>query len=355
MTFAPVLPVEALVAIGALLALIRMIALYRVLLRTGSGRYRQVVLRWSGLTLAVILLLVAAARPGFDSDQASPSYDLNITAKPDPNLNVFFVVDRSVNSRVEDFGNSKSRMSGIRSDIGALMDEYAHARFALISYAGRASMDWPLSDDAWSLRSMVKGLSPYTLVAPDALYQANATVARDVLRDKVDEAALLFPGSRTLVFYFGEGAAGSHVPAVAFNIPRATIAGGAVLGYGTAAGGPIPQGWVDGGKVYQTDPSGNGVPLHSVIDESRLKDIAGQLNVPYFHREFGQPISAVLPALDQAAAAQPDGIKAKTQLVDRREMYWLFTLLAAALILVEIVLTIREYRRNRMSRRSVER
>jgi hypothetical protein len=216
-------------------------------------------------------------------------------------------------------------------------------------------MDWPLSDDAWSLRSMVKGLSPYTLVAPDAVYQANATAARDVLREKVDEAVQIFPGSRTLVFYFGEGAPGTHAPAATFDIDRAKIAGGAVLGYGTPAGGPIPQGWVDGGKVYQTDPSGNGVPLHSAIDEDRLKDVARQLNVPYFHRESGQPISAVLPAFDQATPVPQDGDKATDQLIERRELYWLFTLLAAVLLLAEIVFTIHEFRRNRMSRQDLRR
>ncbi|MCV7197272.1 VWA domain-containing protein [Mycobacterium angelicum] len=340
--------------VGVVLVLIRMIALYRVLLRTASGRYRVVVARWSGLTLAVILLLLAACRPGFDSDQAGPSVDVNPVARVDPNVNVFFVVDRSVNSRVEDFGKGKSRMSGIRSDLGALIDEYPHARFAVISYAGKASMDWPLSDDTSSLRSIVKGLSPYTLVAPDAMYHANAAAARNILRDKVVEAAKTFPDSKTLVFYFGEGAARSHIPAASFDIGPAKVAGGAVLGYGTSAGGPIPQGWLDGEMVYQGDPDGNG-PLTSTIDEDRLKAIAGQLNVPYFHRESGQPISGVAPAVDQTADMQRRGDRLVGQFIERHEWYWLFTLFAAALLLAEIGLTIREYRRNRMSRRDLGR
>lgn len=355
MTFHPVLPAVSLLIIAAVLLLIRMVALYRLLLRTGTGRYRRVAMRWSGLTVAVILLLIAACRPGFDHDRGTYSVALNPAANVDPNLNVFFVVDRSVNSRVEDFGDGKSRMSGIRADVRALIDEYPHARFALISYASKASMDWPLSDDAWSLQSVVHGLSPYTLVAPDTIYQANAAAARDVLRDKVNEAAATFPGSKTLVFYFGEGAADSRVPAVSFDIERGKIAGGAVLGYGTPVGGPIPAGWVDGKMVYQSDPGGSGAALNSTIDEARLKDIAAQLNVPYFHRETGQPIGGVLPPLDRSAGVRHEGDKLTTRLVDRREMYWVFTLAAAALLLVEIALTIREYRRNRMSRRDIGR
>lgn len=355
MTFYPVLPSLSLLIIAVILLVIRMVALYRLLVRTETGRYRQVAIRWGGLTVAVILLLLAASRPGFDNNLGSFSVDLNPVARVDPNLNVFFVVDRSVNSRVEDFGDRESRMSGIRADMGALIDEYPHARFSLISFASKASMDWPLSDDAWSLRSMVRGLSPYTLVSPDAIYQANPAAARDILRDKLKAAAATFPGSKNLVFYFGEGAADSRVPAVAFDADRGQIGGGAVLGYGTAAGSPIPAGWVDGKKVYQTDPSGNGTALNSAIDEARLKDIAEQLNVPYFHRESGQPIGRVLPPVDQSATVRHDGRKVTTQLLERREMYWVFTLTAAALLLLEIALTIREYRRNRMSRREIAR
>lgn len=354
MTFHPVLPAVALLVISAVVVLIRVVALYRILLRTGSRRYRPVVARWSGLTVAVMMLLLAASRPGFDSDQAGPLVDLNPQARVEPNLNVFFVVDRSVNSRVEDFGNGESRMAGIRSDIGAMIDEYSHARFALISYATKASMDWPLSDDATSLRSVIKGLSPYTLVAPDAIYEANAFAARDVLRDKVDEAAQIFPGSKSLVFYFGEGAPHTHAAAVSFDIARGKIAGGAVLGYGTAVGGPIPQGWVDGKKVYQGDPEGN-LPLNSTIDEARLKDIAGQLNVPYFHRENGQSVSGMVSVFDQTANAQQDSDRLAAQLSERHELYWVFTMLAAVLLVAEIGLTIRQYRRNRMCRRDIGR
>ncbi len=351
MTAYPVLPPIAIVVLGAVLVTIRIVALYRLLLRTPAGRLRRVVLRWSAMTLVVISLLIAACRPGFDSDRAGASPD---AARADANLNVFFVVDRSVNSRVEDFGDGASRMSGIRTDIGALIDQYPHARFALISYAGNTTMDWPLSDDAWSLHSFVKGLSPYTVAPPDAVYRADAVAARDVLRDKVGDAAKTFPGSQNFVFYFGEGAPGSRVPGAPIGLGRNQIAGGAVLGYGRAAGGPIPQGWVDGRKEYQTDPGGGG-QLTSGIDEGRLQGIAAQLDVPYFHRESGQPIGGIAPAPDRKASARGGTDSQATVFIGRLELYWVFTTLAAALLLAEAVLTAREYRRNRMSRRDVGR
>ena len=354
MTYYPVLPPVSLAIIGAILLVIRMFALYRLLIRTASGRYRQVVARWGGLTLAIILLLVAACRPGYDTDRAGPSVSLNPAVSADSNLNVFFVIDRSVNSRVEDFGDRKSRMSGIRADVAGLIDEYPRARFGIVSFAAKADVDWPLSDDAWSLKSFVKGLSPYTLVAPDAMYQANAGAAREVLRHKLDEASTSFRGSKSVVFYFGSGDEGSRVSVASFEVIRGKIAGGAVLGYGTQEGAPIPQGWVDGTEAYQSVPDGAG-PLTSTLDQERLKGIATQLNVPYFHRQRGEQISGVVPALGQSPGGQDESNQLKSQMIERRELYWLFTLLAAVLMLAELAATIREFRRNRMSRRDVTR
>lgn len=352
MTIYPVVPVVWLLVIGVFLLAIRMIALYRLLVRTASGNYRHVVTRWAGLTLAVILLLVAACRPGYETNRAGPSANLNPTAAVDPNVNVFFVVDRSVDSRVEDFGDHKSRMSGIRSDVRALVDEFPHARFAVISFSAKASLDWPLSDDAWSLKSFVKGLSPYTLVTANAVFEVNASAARNLLRDKVDEAAQAFHGSKSVVFYLGGGGGGSRVAPTPFDGIRAKVAGGAVLGYGTAEGGLVPQGWIDGTKAYQTDPGGD-EPMRSSLDQPRLKDIAVELNVPYFHREGGQQINGVVPVLDRGTGDQGEGNQLRSQMIERQELYWLFTLLAAALLLADLVASIREYRRNRLSRRDI--
>ncbi|MBV8349146.1 MAG: VWA domain-containing protein [Mycolicibacterium sp.] len=353
MTFQPILPAAALISIAAVLIVIRMAALYRVLVRTGAGRYLRVVLRWCALTLAGLLLVVAAARPGLQPSDARAQAQHPPTGSPTANANVFFVVDRSVDSRVEDFADQKSRMSGIRSDIAALIDQYPRARFAVIGFASQASMGWPLSDDTWGLQPVVKGLSPYTDVPPDAMYQVNAAAANDVLRAKLAQTSQQFPGSKNLVFYFGEGAGGSRAPQGGFDLPRGAVAGGAVLGYGTPAGGPIRQAYVDGNLVYMGDPQHN-APAISAINEDTLKAVAGELGVPYFHRD-NSPITPVVPAVDLGSSHAPgDSPVVASLTVERTELYWLFTALAAALIVGEIYLSISEFRRNRMARGNVK-
>lgn len=347
MTFEPIVPAALLLAIAVVLIVIRMAALYRVLVRTGTGRYLRVVLRWGALTVAGLLLVLAAARPGLPHGDSHARAATRASAAS-ADANVFFVVDRSVDGRVEDFGQAKSRMSGIRSDIAALIDQYPRARFAVISFAAQASLDWPLSDDVWSLKPLVKGLSTYTEVPPDAMFDVNAGAAAGLLRAKLAEATEQYRDSKNLVFYFGEGAGGARIAQNGFDVPHTSIAGGAVLGYGTPAGGPVPEALVDGDLVYEWDEQSNRA-ANSGLNEDALKGIAGQLGVPYFHRENG-PITAVLPAVDLTGSQGASPVVSSTT-VERTELYWLFTGLAGVLALVETDLTLREFRRNRPPRR----
>lgn len=350
MNFSPILPAWALLTIAGVLIGVRMFTLYRVLVRTGPGRYRGVVLCWGGLTMAVLLLLLAAARPALvpAQSEAPPPTPPQTSA----NLNVFFVVDRSVNQRVEDFAPDKSRMAGVREDIDALVAQYPRARFALIGFSSQARMDWPLSDDAWSLKPFVAGLSPYINVPQDAMTKVDAAAAAGVLTEKLAQAAEDFPGSKSLVFYLGSGAPGSRADQKSFDVDKDAIAGGAVLGYGTPKGGPVPQGFIDGKPIFMADQQ-TGAPLNSSINEGTLKSVADQLGVPYFPRGDKQPITPVLPSVDPGSAADQNPVVA-SQTFERNELYWLFTLLAAALILVEVYLTIRDIRRTHTARRDVK-
>lgn len=342
MTFEPVLPAAALITVAAVLTAIRMAALYRLLVRTGAGRYRRVVARWAALTAAGLLLILAAARPGVTRDDVHDRAR-NTPAPTSANVNVFFLVDRSVNGRVEDQPAAASRMSGIRSDITALIDQYPRARFAVISFASHARLDWPLSDDVWSLKPLIAGLSTYTEVPGDAMFTVDVGAANEVLRTELDHAADQYRTAKNLVFYFGEGAGGSRAPQNGFDVPRDQIAGGAVLGYGTTTGGPIPLSYTDGHLLYMWDQQNNRAAT-STLNETSLKAIAGELGVAYFHRD-NSPITPVVPAVDLTGAPAEGAALVSSFNAERRELYWVFTALAAAAALTEIGFTLREFRR----------
>ena len=131
MTFHPVLPAVLLLVIAVVVIALRLLTMRR--LHATAGARWATVWRWSGLTLAVLLILIAAARPGVERGER----DAATAARSAQNTNVFLLVDRSADSGVEDHGDRQSRMSGIRSDVEALIDQYPGARFALVAFASR--------------------------------------------------------------------------------------------------------------------------------------------------------------------------------------------------------------------------
>lgn len=301
MTFEPVLPPLVLAFAALALVTLRLLSL-----RPASKAGRQTLLRWSLTTAAMVLVLLAAARPVTGSAaEPAPAQSSQTGA------NVYFLVDRSADSAITDFGGAP-RMSGIRDDIEAVIDAHPGARFALISFAARPAIDWPLSADAWSLTPVVEALNPYP--GGDST-EVNAAAAANVLRYQLISAGQQFPQADNLVYYLGSGAGRSTVPQGSFDTP--TVDGGAVLGYGPGPG------------------------------ENTLRDIAGELDLPLIERAPGEALPLGGDTSDQATSTAP------VEVPERKELYWVLTLLASLLLLPEIYLTARELRKARATRREV--
>jgi Ca-activated chloride channel homolog len=322
MRFQPVLPAVVLIAIAAALVAIRLITLWQLLAQP-AGR-AGAAWRWCGVTLAMLLLLGAATRPGFDPAEQTAA----AIAPSGANVNVFFVVDRSGDTGIDDYGDGKPRMDGIRSDIDALIDRYPQARFAVIGFASRPSMDWPLSQDVWSLEPTIARLAPHDVV-PGEENQVDAAAAANVLRYQLIAAGQQYRDSTNLVFYFGTGASGSAAIQGEFDLGAGSVDGGAVFGYGIPSVAP------------------------SALNEQGLRLISEQLGVPYVHRQDDQAIAQAAPHLGPGGIQPAENPAASVDVIERTELYWVLTLVAAALLLLELYLTVREFRRNRMARRDV--
>lgn len=317
MTLHPVLPPLLLVGIAALLVAAQILALRRW---RASGRNRPTLWRWLLVTVAALLLVVAAARVAIVAGDEAPT---RIAGDTEPN--VFLVVDRSPDMAVRDI-EGRTRMDLARDDLEVLIDRYPRARFAVIGFSSAPSLDWPLSADTWSLRPILDTITPYAY-SPDAVTLNNAGAASTVLRYQLISAVQQYPRAATLVFYLGAGAPESALPAREFAPPTEAVDGGAVLGYGTPAGGRIPG----------TDIE------RSSVDETTLRAVADQLGVPFVARSDDAPLTAQLP--DGGGANEPT--TAVTSAAAETETYWLPALGAAVLILVELYLVLRDVRRSR--------
>lgn len=305
MTFHPVVPPLVLALAAAVLIMLRLLGL-----RAAAGAGGRTIVQWSTTTVALMLLLLAAARP-----VSGATGDID-TGQPPGGANVFLVVDRSADSALAD-ADGTPPMSAMRADIERLVDAHPGARFALITFAARPAIEWPLSDDTWSLQPVIEALSPSP--GPNAApTEVNAAAAANVLRYQLIAAGQQYPHAENLVYYLGSGAPSSTVPQGTFDTPA--VDGGAVLGYGTGRG------------------------------EATLRVIAGQLGVPYAPRGGGAALPGPAPPTD-AAAARPEVADGPRPI----EYYWAFTLLAGLLLLGEIYLAVRDLLRAKATRREVVR
>ncbi|UXA18685.1 VWA domain-containing protein [Mycobacterium sp. SMC-4] len=302
MTFDPVAPAPALAVIAAVLLVLRLVTL-RPAVTTGA----ESVSRWAAMTTAMLLMLLAAFRPGLGdvAEETSPA------AASRGGANVFFVVDRSAESALPDWDGAP-RLTGMRQDMVELMQSNPDARFAVISFASRPAIDWPLSGDTWSLEPVVAAMNPYP-ADPDE--QVNPGAAANVLRYQLIAARQQYPAADNLVYYFGSGAAAPDTPQGQFQ--SGGVDGGAVFGYGPRTG------------------------------QAELGDIAGQLGLPYLQRSPGTDVPQAQTHSAATAVAADSGTP------QRREFYWLLTMVAAVLLLGEIYLSVRDLRRARATQRQV--
>ncbi|MEW1953320.1 VWA domain-containing protein [Terrabacter sp. NPDC080008] len=262
------------------------------------------------LTAAVLLLGGAALRPGVPGDLA------DTTAA---NLNVYFVVDTTSSIIAEDYGTDRPRIEGVAADISAIAAALPGARYSIVTFDQDTRVRLPLTTDTTALDAAVETLQPESY---EVSHGSSVTEANDRLRTLLQQADARTPERGRVVYYFGDGEQTAAEPPAPFAIDRGLINGGAVLGYGTSAGGRMKatRSRFDTSGSYIKDPT-TGEDARSVISEDTLRSIAGQLGVPYLHRQPGDDIGAAVDGIDLQQFGTSEQIE-RQKVLARRELYW---------------------------------
>ncbi|MFF2842768.1 VWA domain-containing protein [Paenarthrobacter sp. NPDC057981] len=284
--------------------------------RSPQGRSPRNVRSALHRCLVVVLLLLAALRPGWAGGQAQRS-----TAE----LDVFFVVDTSTSMGAEDYNGTATRLSGVQRDVMAIAQELAGAKFSLITFDDKATVQMPLSQDATALQTSMATLQPQN---PRYAKGSSVTGAAQLLKERLATAREQHPGRPALVFYAGDGENTSA--AAPPPMDGSNVAGGAVLGYGTEAGGRMKDSSRNANAYVKDRSAGSGQDAVSRIDEQQLHSVANDLNVPYVHRTATDPVSGMF------GKAQPGSLSASTEDAPGRiELYWVLALAAFVLAIPE--------------------
>ncbi|WP_223269357.1 VWA domain-containing protein [Frigoribacterium sp. ACAM 257] len=319
----PVLPWWLLVAVGG--ALLGFVG-WRVVAERGD---RRLLRSWVRRLVIVALLLVVAVRPGVPGGSAQASSAA---------LNVFFVVDTTSSIAAEDWDGDRPRLEGVRSDVDDIASELAGARFSLISFDSTAVLRTPLTDDAAAV------VTAASVMNQEITYYSSGssiTEASELLAERLREAREADPERANVVYYLGDGEQTADEAPGSFAAAAADVDGGAVLGYGTAAGGRMKvfDGYGDAysSTEYIKDRTQPGEPdALSVIDEDALRTMASQLGVDYDHREADTGVEAVVADARDGAVDSDEG-RAEAVV----DLYWIAAVPLFLLALVEVAVVAR--------------
>lgn len=273
----------------------------------------------------VLLLLLAATRPGL------PGGRVDLTTS---DLDVFLVMDTTVSMNAEDWQGGRTRFEGAKTDAQAIAARLPGAHYSLITFDHEAVTRLPLTSDAQALGTAldILGLETSSYSRGSSITVAGPDVAAALQREKDAH-----PERARLVFYLGDGEQTADGALDPFAVDPGLVGGGAVLGYGTTAGGRMRQ-TDEGADGYVDDPA-TGEPALSTLDEGNLRTIAGQLKVPYLHRTADDGAAGIVAQVRLTDTAATSGSDARS-VAGRIELYWIALLGVAALAAWEAAATL---------------
>ena len=255
--------------------------------------------------------------------------EMNIQLK---NLDVLFVVDTTISMWAQDYNGSNPRIDGVLADCEYIVTELTGSNFALIRFDNRAQVLAPFTQDATNVLDAFS-----TINAPDLNYARGSSLSAPYEEmQMLLESSEMKEGRKTFVFFISDGEItdGSQLPSYQALAPF--LDGGAVLGYGTEAGGRMRVGQWSG---YVQDPETGGDAL-SVIDEGNLRQLASDLSIDYIRMSGRGNVDYMLDLMRRMSG----DTSGTTNTMIYEDTYQYYALPLVLLLLLELALFVRRGR-----------
>ena len=213
------------------------------------------------------------------------------------NVDVIFVIDKTISMNAEDYEGNNKRLDGVKKDSKEIIKELNGAKFSLITFDNDTKVIIPLTRDSLMASEALDVIEPI-----DELY-ARGTSLNKPIEDLKKILKKSYDNDRDkirVIFYISDGEITDESKLKSYSSLKKYINYGAVLGYGTSEGGKMKyrnsfplEGEPEEEYVedFSNYPSYEAI---SKIDESNLKRIAKDLNLPYIHMTNKDELNKVL-------------------------------------------------------------
>ncbi len=273
------------------------------------------------LTVAVVLLVLAVARPQWGS---------RMELVQRKGLDIVIAVDVSLSMLAEDI--RPNRLTRSKQEISRFVDRLEGDRIGLVAFAGDAFLQSPLTSDHAAFRIFLDVLEPGLIDAPGT----------DISRALEAGLKAFPPGEgkyRVMVLLTdGEDHGGR-----ALRIAEEAAKAGVVIytvGIGSLAGVPIPVPGAGGRRVYKRDRQGEIVSTR--LDPDLLMGIARATGGEFYHAQPGR--FELLDVLEKINAMERRSLDAES--VSRlEERHQIPLAIAIGLLVLEMLVSDRRRRR----------
>ncbi len=250
---------------------------------------------------------------------------------------VLFVIDDTISMLARDYDGDTERLTAVKKDCERVVDKMDGAKFAVITFNNNANLVSPYTDNSEYVRTLIDSMSPI-----DSIYAKGSSmnVCLDVMTDTLKRASEKKDGS-VLVFFVSDGEITNDDSLESFSEAGKYIDGGAVMGYGTAAGGNMyVRSYYDDQEELLMDTSDYPYkPAVSRIDEGNLNDIADDLGIGYINMNDGDKLDDVIDRAVATAKSDSD-IKSGRGYID---IYYIFALALMILVSYDLLDIKRKY------------
>ena len=225
----------------------------------------------------LILLFIINLRPMIFKEK-------NISKEID--RKILFVIDTSVSMKALDYNNDEERINGVINDCCYIVDKLSDCEFSIITFGDTAQRLIPFTSDIDMVQAELKSIN-----LEDDLYAngSSMNLAKDILEETLIEEKNRENKPITLFFISDGEITKEEEKLESFSNIKQYIDDGAVLGYGTQAGGKMISSLYENELnnsniyVYYFDNKYNKKIAISKIDEENLNKIASDIEIDYIH------------------------------------------------------------------------
>ncbi len=257
-----------------------------------------------------------------------------------PNMNIIFVIDKTVSMRALDYDGSNERIKGVIDDCCYIVNELPNCKYSIITFGDTAQRIVPFTNDTNIVESELKAI---TVEDGSTAKGTSLNIVKKILEETLKrEKEKVDNDSKYLVFFISDGEItieGEEIDS--FSSMKKYIDDGAVMGYGTEEGGKMV--W----SLYENNPSSdlyykyyydedyNRQIAISKIDENNLKKLSTDLGIDYVHMEKTSNINKKLEKIkNQLSASQ----SVEEKISSYQDIYYYFAIPLVILMIVDFII-----------------